>query len=144
MRLQRILFNAEYQEMSTFMVYLIDTSCLFEAEGLSVHGYFPKPGKSKCCRLKTLLRKDNVWVAFTPEGNANLLFPKYSWGRLFVFFFWLTIEAFYSKITIFWITWKIWNIAARKNTNNLVLFFTKYFGKIRIAILLSRNKIFYG
>lgn len=52
--------------MSTFIVSLIDISCLFETEGLSVHGYFPKPGKSKCCRLKTLLRKDNVWEAFTP------------------------------------------------------------------------------
>lgn len=32
--------------MSTFMVYLIDILCLFETEGLSVHGYFPKPEKA--------------------------------------------------------------------------------------------------
>lgn len=142
MRLQRILFNAEYQEMSTFMVYLINILCLFETEGLSVHGYFPKPGKSTCCRLKILLRKDNVWEAFTPLRECK---PSISevFLRMFVFFR-LTIEAFYSKITTFWITLKIWNIAARKNTNYLVLFFTKYFGKLKIAILLSRNKIFYG
>lgn len=123
------------------MVYLTDISWLFETEGLSAHEYFPKHGKSKYCRLKILLRKDNVWEAFTPRPKG---LQTYLQSIPEDVFFRLTIEAFYCKITAFWTTLKIWNIAVRKNTNNPVLFFTKYFGKIKIAIPLSRNKIFYG
>lgn len=66
--LQRVLFNAKYQEMFIFMVYLINASC-FETEQHLVQEYFPKHGKSKYCTLKILLSKDKVWEAFTPLRN---------------------------------------------------------------------------
>lgn len=53
--------------------------------------------------------------------------------------------GFDSKITTFWTTLKILrNRAGRKsNANNLFMFLTKHLGKIKIAILFLRDKIFY-
>lgn len=59
-----------------------------------------------------------------------------------VCFFRLTIEAFYSKITTFWTILKIWNIAARLNTNNLVLFLPNILEKLRLLSYFQGIKYF--
>lgn len=131
--------------MFTFIVFLIDdASCLFKTERLKMFQNIFQSKEKGNNLLMILLRKQGLrgiyplWDCIPPISKVFLkLLVSLSllglWQlRLFILNYY-NLDSFKD----------IMKCSCKKKYPKSCLLFTKYFGKIKIAILFSRNKIFY-